>query len=245
MRFAIVNCNSYIFRLKNPQTEKRAKPNKPGKQGKKTMRSKLYPSEYLALLTIKYEVDSDKFFKALISAEKNRKSKCGDLSIECRKKQNREVIFLITQGSKVVAQLKIPEDLLTKKKNPIKEVRNNYLNDKQNTKRNSKSQTLQIKDLQIGMKKINLQARIIEISKPKYVITRFGNHARVANATISDNTGKIKLCLWNDQIDTVTKGNTIQIQNAKISTFKNEKQLRIGKNGTLQTTKTPSNKQSL
>lgn len=209
------------------------------------MRSKIYPIEYLALLTIKYEVDSDKFFNALISAERNRKSKCGNLSIECRKKQKREAIFLITQGSKVVAQLKIPENLLAKKKNPIREVRTNYLDDKHNTKRNSKSQTLQIKDLQIGMKRINLKAKIIDISKPKYVITRFGNHARVANATISDNTGKIKLCLWNDQIDTVTKGTTIQIQNAKISSFKNEKQLRIGKNGTLQTTKTVPYKQSL
>ena len=209
------------------------------------MRSKLYPTEYLALLTIKYEVDADKFFNALISAEKNRKSQCGNLSIECRTKQNHAIIFLITEGSKVVAQLKIPEEILSKRKNPIKEVRNNYLDDKHNTKRNTKPQTLQIKDLQVGMKKINLKATIEDISKPKYVVTRFGNHARVANATISDNTGKIKLCLWNDQIDTVTKGTTIQIENARISSFKNEKQLRIGKNGKLHTTQTPPHKQSL
>jgi len=29
MRFAIVNCNSYIFRLMNPQTERRPKPKNP------------------------------------------------------------------------------------------------------------------------------------------------------------------------------------------------------------------------
>jgi len=209
------------------------------------MRSKLYPAEYLALLTIKYEVDADKFFNALISAEKNQKSQCGNLTIECRTKQNHNIIFLITQNTKVVAQLKIPQDLLTKNKNPIKEIRNNYLNDKHNTKKSTQPQTLQIKDLQIGMKKINLQATIQDITKPKYVITRFGNHARVANATIIDSTGKIKLCLWNDQIDTAKPGNTIEIQNAKISTYKNEKQLRIGKNGTLHTTKTPPHKQTL
>jgi replication factor A1 len=202
------------------------------------MRSKLYPSEYLALLTIKYEVDADKFFNALISAEKNQKSECQDLSIECRTKQNRKIIFLITQGSKVVAQFKIPEEFLTKKKNPIKEVRNTYLDDMYPTKKTTKPQTLQIKDLRVGMKKINLQATITEISKPKFVVTRFGNHATVANATITDNTGKIKLCLWNDQINSVTPGDTIQIQNARISAYKNERQMRVGKNGTLHTTQT-------
>jgi replication factor A1 len=209
------------------------------------MRSKLYPTEYLALLTIKYDVDPDKFFNALISAEKNQKSQCENLTIECRSKQKNNIIFLITQNTKVVAQLKIPQDLLTKKKNPIKEIRKNYLDDKHKTKKNTHPQTLKIKDLQIGMKKINLQAKILDITKPKYVITRFGNHARVANAIITDNTGKIKLCLWNDQIDTAKPGNTIQIHNAKISTYKNEKQLRIGKNGTLHTTKTPPHKQTL
>ena len=61
------------------------------------MRSKLYPSEYLALLTEKYEVEVDKFFNALISAVKNQKANCGNLSVECRGKKNNKVIILITQ----------------------------------------------------------------------------------------------------------------------------------------------------
>jgi replication factor A1 len=86
------------------------------------------------------------------------------------------------------------------------------------------------------MKKVNLKAKVIEVSKPKYVVTKFGNHATVANATVSDATGKIKLCLWNDQIDTIVAGDTVQIENARISAFRNEPQMRIGKNGTLRTT---------
>lgn len=200
------------------------------------MRSKLYPSEYLALLTVKYEVDADKFFDALVSAGKNRKTKCGNLSIECRSKQNRNVIFLITQQSKVVAQFKIPETFLHKKKNPIKEATNNYLENIYPTKKAEESQQLQIKDLRVGMKKVNLKAKVIEISKPKYVITKFGNHATVANATVKDNTGIIKLCLWNDQIDSITVGDIIQIENARVSAYRNERQMRIGKKGKLRTT---------
>ena len=195
------------------------------------MRSKLYPREYLALLTVKYEVDADKFFNALISAGKGRKSKCGSLSIECRIKQNHNVIFLIMQGSKVVAQFKISEEFLSKKKNPIKEVTDVYLSDRYSIKKRSASQSVQIKDLRVGMKKVNLKAKVVEVSKSKSVVTRFGNYASVANAMVSDGTGKIKLCLWNDQINSVAVGDTVQIENAKVSAFRNERQMRVGRKG--------------
>ena len=197
------------------------------------MRSKLYPSEYLALLTMKYDIDADKFFNALISAEKNNKAECGSLSIKYRTKQNRNIIFLITKDSKVVAQFKIPQEFLSKTKNPIKEARDTYLNEKHPLKKESAAQFFQIKDLRVGMKKVNLKVQIVEISKPKVVVTKFGNHASVANAIVTDGTGKIKLCLWNDQIESVSAGDTIQIENARISAFRNERQMRVGKNGTL------------
>lgn len=197
------------------------------------MRSKLYPSEYLALLTMKYDIDADKLFNALISAEKNQKSKCGNLSIKYRTKQNRNIIFLITKDSKVVAQFKIPEEFLSKTKNPIKEARNTYLNEKHPLKKESATQFFQIKDLRVGMKKVNLKVQIVEISEPKVVVTKFGNHASVANAIVTDGTGKIKLCLWNDQIESVSAGDTIEIENAHVSAFRNERQMRVGKNGAL------------
>jgi replication factor A1 len=97
-------------------------------------------------------------------------------------------------------------------------------------------QSFQIKDLRIGMKKVNLRAKVVEVSKPTFVVTRFGNYANVANAMVSDDTGKIKLCLWNDQIKTISVGDTLQIENARISAFRNEKQLRVGKTGNLRVT---------
>jgi replication factor A1 len=197
------------------------------------MRNKLYPSEYLALLTIKYEIDADKFFNALISAGKNRKAECGNLSIECRSKQNNKAILLITQGSKVVAQFQIPEEFLSKHNNPIKEVKDAYLNDRYTIKKRKNPQSFQIKDLRVGMKRVNLQAKVLEVSKPTFVVTRFGNCASVANAMVSDDTGKIKLCLWNDQITSVAVGDTVQIENARISAFRNERQMRVGKKGVL------------
>jgi replication factor A1 len=83
------------------------------------------------------------------------------------------------------------------------------------------------------MKKISLTAKVLEIPKPTFVFTRFGNYASVANASVADETGTVKLCLWNEQIDAVSTGDMIQIENAHMSLFRGERQLRIGKNGKL------------
>jgi ssDNA-binding replication factor A large subunit len=55
----------------------------------------------------------------------------------------------------------------------------------------------------------------------------------MANVYVEDESGKIKLCLWDEQIKSVTAGDIIQIKNASVATFKGEKQLRLGKTGTI------------
>jgi len=197
------------------------------------MRNKASPGEYLAFLSIKYEVDPDRLFYALISASENQKSTCGSLSIECRSKQKNKVILLITKGPKVVAQFPIPEEFLLEQNNPIKEIRKTNVFRRHPITKDSGPHSFQIGNLRIGMKKVNLKAKVLEIAKPTLVFTRFGNYASVANALIADETGTIKLCLWNEQIDSISIGDTVQIENASTSTFRGERQLRIGKKGIL------------
>jgi len=90
-----------------------------------------------------------------------------------------------------------------------------------------------IGDLKSGMKRINLKARVLEVPKPRSVFTRFGRFAMVTNASIADETGSIQLPLWNRQIDTVSEGDTIRVENAHVVTFRGERQLRIGRGGQL------------
>jgi len=197
------------------------------------MRNKASPGEYLAFLSIKYEVDPDKLFYALISAEENQKSTCGNLSIECRGKQQNKIVLLITQGPKVVAQFPIPKEFLLEQSNPIKGVRRADMLGRHLIKKDSGPYSFQISDLRTGMKKINLKAKVLEIARPTLVFTRFGNYASVTNALIADKTGKIKLCLWNEQINSISTGDTVQIENASTFMFRGERQLRIGKKGVL------------
>jgi replication factor A1 len=93
--------------------------------------------------------------------------------------------------------------------------------------------TTQVQDLRHGMKKVNLEAEVVETTKPALVHTQWGNSAMVTNALIADSTGKIKLCLWNEQVNSVNIGDTIQIKNATVFTYKGERQLRLAKNGTI------------
>ena len=197
------------------------------------MRNKVSIGEYLAFLSIKYEVDPDKFFYALISARENQKSTCGNLSIKCRGKLQDKTVLLITKGPKVVAQFPIPQGFLLERSNPIKNLRKTNVLHRHLIKKNKGPHSLHIRDLRTGMKQVNLKAKVLEIARPTLVFTRFGNYASVANALITDETGTIKLCLWNEQIKSISTGSTVQIENARVSTFRGERQLRIGKNGIL------------
>jgi len=193
------------------------------------LRSKVSIGEYLAFLSIKYEVDPDKLFYALISAGENQTSTCGNLSIECRSKLHDRTVLLITKGPKVVAQFPIPKEFLLERNNPIKDLINPDMLHRHLNKKNKEPHFLHIRDLRAGMKEVNLKAKVLEIARPTLVFTRFGNYASVANALIGDETGTIKLCLWNEQINSVCAGETVQIENARVSMFRGERQLRIGK----------------
>ena len=202
-------------------------------------RNKIYPSDYLAFLALKYEIDPDKLFTALITAaQKNKKQTIEGFTVELRNKTAGILSILIMQDIKVIAQFHLPEEFLKEQGNPIKTASKAAYMQERHLQRKLDQQQLQpmqIKDLKVGMKKVNLNATITDIDKPTYVITRFGNCATVANATITDSTGTIKLCLWNEQITTAKPGTNINIQNAHISQYKHEPQIRINKKGTITT----------
>jgi replication factor A1 len=190
-------------------------------------------SEYLAFLSAKYEVDPDRLFCALILANESKKSVCGDLSIEWRGETRDKVMFLILTSSKVVAQLSVFKEFLLEKGHPIGDFMGTDKVRRFLARKIRQSSVLAIRDLRSGMTQVCLNAKVLEIPKPNLVYTRYGNYASVTNALIADETGTIRLCLWNEQISCISAGDTIQIENARASTFKGQRQLNIGKKGML------------
>jgi replication factor A1 len=94
---------------------------------------------------------------------------------------------------------------------------------------------MDIGELRVGMKNINVQGKIVDKSDTSEVYSKYGyNVHRISYVTLSDETGSIKLILWNDQIDGLSVGNTVQIENGYVSQFRGIQQLNVGKrNGTI------------
>ena len=187
--------------------------------------------EYLTIISTKYRIDSEKFFDSFVEAWKHQESKCKSLLIECRKKTRDNAVFLITKGFKVVAQFPIPKHIL-EETSPLKMFAPTRALRRKIAKR-IRIEHPRIGDLKSGMKRINLKAKVLEIPKPRNVITRFGGFATVTNTNIADETGTIQLPLWNKQINAVSVGDVIQVENARVVTFRGERQLRVGRGGQL------------
>jgi|SRR5271157_49099 len=93
---------------------------------------------------------------------------------------------------------------------------------------------MKISELHDGMKRIDVAAKVTEKSETREVTSRFKDQTlKVATALIADETGSIKLTLWNEQIDQVNVNDTVKIQNGYITSFRGEIQLNIGRFGTL------------
>ena len=80
---------------------------------------------------------------------------------------------------------------------------------------------------------ISLEGRIEEKGEARTVNTKYGE-TQVCDSYIADETGRIKLTLWGEDIEKVNNGDTVSIQGAYTTTFRNEVQLNVPKkNGKL------------
>jgi replication factor A1 len=93
---------------------------------------------------------------------------------------------------------------------------------------------MEIKDLRDGMRRVDAEGEIVEISEPRSVSLRTGDQARVADCTLKDDSGQIKLSLWDDQIDQVKPGAKVRITNGYTNSFRGEVRLSVGKYGRLE-----------
>ena len=93
-----------------------------------------------------------------------------------------------------------------------------------------------IKELQAKQNKVEIEASIISISGVRE-FNKEGKIGRVANAILKDDTGEIKMTLWNEEIDKVKTGNIVKIKNGYVNEWQGEKQLMVGRFGNLEVIK--------
>jgi len=93
---------------------------------------------------------------------------------------------------------------------------------------------MNIKDLRDGMRRVDAEGEIAEMAEPRTVNLKSGDEARVADCMLKDESGQIKLSLWDEQIDQVKPGSRVRITNGYTNSFRGELRLNVGRYGRLE-----------
>lgn len=92
---------------------------------------------------------------------------------------------------------------------------------------------MKISEIQRGNSGVSVEAKVIDISEPRAVNTRYGKK-QVADATLEDDSGQIALTLWEDQINSITIGDKVSMSGGYVTEFRDKLQLNIPKSGKLE-----------
>jgi replication factor A1 len=90
-----------------------------------------------------------------------------------------------------------------------------------------------IVDLKLREGNVDIVVEVIEKDEPRE-FEKFGRPGKVCNAKVKDDSGEMKLTLWNDQIDLVNVGDKIHIINGYVNEWQGEPQLTTGRFGKIE-----------
>ncbi len=93
---------------------------------------------------------------------------------------------------------------------------------------------MKISELKEKQGDIDITVEVKSLGEPRDFNSKFGKPGRVTNATVFDDSGEIKLTLWNDDVDRIKVGDKIKLTNGFVNVFQGEKQLTAGKFGKLE-----------
>ena len=90
-----------------------------------------------------------------------------------------------------------------------------------------------ISELEPRQGNVDVEGTIKEVGEVKS-FNKFGRELRVADAILEDDSGTVKLSLWNDDAERFKAGDQIKIANGYVNEFQGEKQLTSGKFGKIE-----------
>ncbi len=106
-----------------------------------------------------------------------------------------------------------------------------------------KNPSTKISDIKDGMGSINVVGRLLDISDVRTFNKKDGSKGRVGNITIGDDTGKIRVTLWDDKNDKIAElrlGDAVEVINgyARENNFSQQVEIQIGNHGVINKTET-------
>ena len=92
---------------------------------------------------------------------------------------------------------------------------------------------MNIKELKPKQGNVDITIDVVDVGDIRE-FQKFGKAGKVATAIAKDETGDIKLTLWNDDIEKVKAGDKVHLINGYVSEWQGEMQLTTGRMGKLE-----------
>jgi len=92
---------------------------------------------------------------------------------------------------------------------------------------------MKINELNAGQGNVEVEGTIKEVGEPR-TFNKFGRELTVVNAVLEDDSGNVKLSLWNEDATRFKQGDKVKIVNGYVSEFQGEPQLTSGKFGSIE-----------
>jgi len=93
---------------------------------------------------------------------------------------------------------------------------------------------LNVRDLKPGMDHINITVKVLNTPAPKQVVTSAGVDHEILELEVNDESGSIKLVLWDDKILSGLKRNdVIEIENGFVTSFRGVWRINVGRYGAI------------
>jgi len=99
---------------------------------------------------------------------------------------------------------------------------------------------VKVESLDPESRQVNVTVKVVSKGQARETTSRRdGSTHRVVDALVGDETGSVYLTLWDDNIDKVNEGDTINVKNGYISLFRGSMRLNIGRYGSMEASGQP------
>lgn len=91
---------------------------------------------------------------------------------------------------------------------------------------------MKLNELRPGMEEVDLRVVILELKKPRKVTTNYGITHVLVEGEVEDDTGRMGLTVWNEQIDqlkNIVEGSIVDLENCFVTSFKGVLSVNVGR----------------
>ena len=183
---------------------------------------------YMLQLAEKYDITPQVFHAAMLNAQERGKGKCGKFAIELRQSEKASCVYMFSFHDKPFGQAEIANQSLDKLRRLPEQFSGLGIRKREDPNKSAKRES-SIRDLKFGLKGVSFKAHVVKKSDVRAVTSKDGNPLLVCSVTLSDGTGEIPLAIWNNQINTISEGDLVEIRDARVRSFRGEIQLSLNR----------------